>query len=123
MEGLITRGLALALVGVLLGGCVTRVRPTVAISISPGSVQGVAAEKVTEARRSLAGQLSLRGYTVTRDHRGADYVLRTYYARVSQHPSIGELVEIKLEPNPMKHEPIALPPLWPKINDSISEFE
>jgi len=109
----------------LFCGCSTRARYSVSLVISPDSIRDVSPEKVSDARAALATQLSRRGYVVIKDHKSADYILYTAYQPVPRHPSIAELVEIRMERNPMKDKPFTQhsPRSYPAINDDISGTE
>jgi hypothetical protein len=104
-------------------GCSTRSRQSVAIMIAPTNIREVSPERVTDASAALANQLRRRGYSVITDHKSADYIVHTSYQPVPRHPSIAELVEVRMERNPMKDKPLtAHDPLRlnPSITDDIS---
>ena len=91
--------------------------------ISPASVRDVSPEKLANASADLAKQLNRRGYVVIKDRKSADYILYAAYQPVPRHPSIAELVEVRMERNPMKDKPLTSQDslrLNPAINDDIS---
>ena len=116
--------IALLVLG-LFCGCSTRARYSVALMILPASVRDIAPEKVSGDRADLAKQLTRRGYAVINDHKSADYILHAAYLVLPRNPSIAELVEIRMERNPMKDKPFTQhsPRSYPAINDDISGTE
>ena len=100
------------LVLLLLCGCLTSRKPTVAIVLSRFSpiAASLSSSQVESAIASLSAEMAARGFVVTRDPPTADYVLFARFSSLAGSPSGVRPEIVSLKPNPKPRLTPELPP-------------